>query len=407
MAVRAPQLEHALRAFTLGAFAYLLRELDDAGEALPFAFEEHVGRDGPALYEYRPLVRDFVEARAARLRGRDDATIALEELHRERAAAIYARAHAGREPSEDDALFRTVLVDLLVRVAEACGGFDWDDAAFERCYADLEHSLFGESRTYAAVAPLVGLTTGIQRELGPGIRVRAAVDDELSRHWPEARGLLPQGFGHEADRYCVLELRSALGPDEEPPDAPAEIADAVSAIRLATAAPLAAGPVLFETLDGRPYGIRPVLPIAATQPPGEPTRLDEFRAALATELLVRLVLADADTTLAEALDRWELSLFQHEPFRSEQLRGALSALFGATWALRVAVLLEAEADRRESLHGRLEALCEGAEADVAAREAVRRALVEVLREDDRRALTTRLDRTLLGLEQPGGLRAAS
>ena len=153
--------------------------------------------------------------------------------------------------------------------------------------------------------------------------------------------------------------------------------------------------------------IRPVLPIAATQPPGEPTRLDEFRAALATELLVRLVLADADTTLAEALDRWELSLFQHEPFRSEQLRGALSALFGATWALRVAVLLEAEADRRESLHGRLEALCEGAEADVAAREAVRRALVQVLREDDRRALTTRLDRTLLGLEQPGGLRAAS
>ena len=98
--MRAPQLHHALRAFTLGAFAYLLRELDDAGEALPFAFEEHLGRDRPALYEYRPLVRDFVESRAARLRGRDDATIALEELHRERAAGIYARAHAGREPSE-------------------------------------------------------------------------------------------------------------------------------------------------------------------------------------------------------------------------------------------------------------------------------------------------------------------
>ena len=268
MGVRAPQLHHALRAFTLGAFAYLLRELDDAGESLPFAFEEHGGDKGPALYEYRPLVRDFVEARASRLRGRDDATIALEELHRERAAAIYARAHAGPEPTEDDALFRTVLVDLLVRVAEACGGFDWDDDAFDRCYAELEQSLFGESRAYAAVAPLVGLTTGIQRELGPGIRVRAAADGELARHWPEARGLLPKGFGREADRYCVLELRSALAPDEEVPDAPAEVADAVSALRLATAAPLAAGPVLFETLDGRPYGIRPVLPIAATQPPG-------------------------------------------------------------------------------------------------------------------------------------------
>src|SRR5262245_25493720 len=407
MAVRAPQLHHALRAFTLGAFAYLLRELDDAGEALPFAFEEHVVRDGPALYEYRPLVRDFVESRASRLRGRDDATIALEELHRERAAAIYARAHAGRRPSEDDALFRTVLVDLLVRVAEACGGFDWDDEVFERCYAELEHSLFGESRTYAAVAPLIGLTTGIQRELAPGVRVRAAADGELSKHWPETRGLLPQGFGREADRYCVLELRSALGPEEEVPDAPAEIADAVSAIRLATAAPLAAGPVLFETLDGRPYGIRPVLPIAATQPPGEPTRLDEFRAALASELLARLGLADADTTLAEALDRWELSLFQHEPFRSEQLRGALSALFGSTWPLRVAVLLEAEADRREALHRELEALCDGAEAGSTAREAVRRSLVEVLRDGDRPALATRLDRALLGLEAPDRLRAAS
>jgi hypothetical protein len=407
MAVRAPQLHTALRAFTLGAFAYLLRELDDAGEALPFAFEEHGGRDGPALYEYRPLVRDFVEARATRIRGRDDATIALEELHRERAAAIYARAHAGPEPTEDDALFRTVLLDLLVRVAEACGGFDWDDESFDRCYAELESSLFGESRAYAAVAPLVGLTTGIQRELGPGIRVRAAADGELARHWPEARGLLPQGFGREADRYCVLELRSALGSEEEVPDAPSEIADTVSALRLATAAPLAAGPVLFETLDGRPYGIRPVLPIAATQPPGEPSRLDEFRTVLAAELLVRLTLADADTTLAEALDRWELSLFQHEPFRSEQLRGALSALFGSTWPLRVAVLLEDEPERREALYRDLELLDTGNEAGTTAREAVRRSLVVVLRDEDRSALATRLDRALLGLEAPGSLRAVS
>ena len=407
MAVRAPHLHHALRGFTLGAFAYLLRELDEAGEALPFAFEEHGGRDGPALYEYRPLVRDFIEARAGRLRGRDDATIALEELRREPAAAIYARAHAGGEPAQDDAMFRTVLLDLLVRVAEACGGFDWDDESFDRAYSELERSLFGERRTYAAVAPLVGVVTGVQRELGEGIRVRAAADGELSRHWPEARALLPSGFGREPDRYCVLEIRSALGPDEEAPDTPAEIADAVSAIRLATAAPLAAGPVLFETLDGRPFGIRPVLPIAATQPPGEPTRLDDFRGQLAAELLVRLVLADADTHLAEALDRWELSLFQHEPFRSEQLRSALAALLGATWALRTTVLLEAEPEKRESLHRNLSALADGAEATSPAATAVRRALVEVLRDGDRPGLVQRLDHLLLGLGAPGRLRAAS
>jgi hypothetical protein len=191
------------------------------------------------------------------------------------------------------------------------------------------------------------------------------------------------------------------------PDAPAEIADAVSAIRLATAAPLAAGPVLFETLDGRPYGIRPVLPIAATQPPGEPTRLDEFRGPLAAELLVRLGLADADTHLAEALDRWELSLFQHEPFRSEQLRASLAALLGGTWPLRASVLLEEDGDTREALYRDLAALADGAEATSPAGTAVRRALAEVLRDGDRVGLVARLDRMLLGLSPPGRLRAAS
>jgi hypothetical protein len=408
VAPRSPQLHHALRAFTLGAFAYLLRELDEAGESLPFAFEEHEARGRPALYEYRPLVRDFVEARSPRLRGRDDAAIALEELGREPAAAIYARAHAGRDPSQDDALFRTVLVDLLIRVAEACGGFDWDDESFDRAYGELERSLFGERRSYTAVAPLVGISTGPQRELGTSIRIRAAADGELSRHWPEAKGLLPSGFGREPDRYCVVELRAALGVGEDVPDAPAEIADTVSAIRLATAAPLAAGPVLFETLDGRPFGIRPVLPIAATAPPGEPTRLDEFRAPLAAELLVRLSLADVDVSLAEALDRWELSLFQHEPFRSEQFRAALDALLGTTWPLRSAMLVESEPERREALYRDLASLASGEHVATApAADAVRRSLVEVLREGDRSALVARLDRALLGLGAPGKLRVAS
>jgi hypothetical protein len=397
MAPRSPQLHHALRAFTLGAFAYLLRELDDAGEGLPFAFEEHDRRDGPTLYEYRPLVRAFVEDRAERLRGRDDALIALEELSREPAAAIYARAHAGRDPSEGEALFRTVLLDVLIRVAEACGGFDWDDESFDRAYDELERSLFGERRAYVAVAPLVGITAGLQRVLSEGIRVRPVADAELARHWPESKGLLPPGFGREADRYCVVEFRVGLDAGEDVPDAPAEIADVVSAIRLATAAPLAAGPVLFETLDGRPYGIRPVLPIAATQPPGEPTKLDEFRGSLAAELLVRLGLVDTDTNLAEALDRWELSLFQHEPFRSEQLRASLEAALGTTWPLRASILLESEPDHRAELHGALALLAGGDAATPAAASAVRRALVEVLRAGDRPALVADLDRELLGL----------
>jgi len=405
VAVRAPHLQHALRSFVLGAFAYLLRELED-GADLPVAFVEHEQRGGPALYEYRPLVRAYVEDRAARLRSRDDAAIALEELSREPAAGIFARAHAGPKPSEEEALFRTVLLGLLVSTAEACGGFDWDDDSFDRAYAELERSLYGERRTYAAIAPLVGITASTQVELAPGLRMRAVADGELARHWPEASSLAPPDFGREADRYCVLELRSALAGAEDPPDAPAEIADAVTAIRLATAAPLSAGPVLFETLDGRPFGIRPVLPIAATQPPGEATRLDSFRAGLAAELLGRLGLADADTALAEALDRWELSLFQNDPFRSEQLRSAFHALLGETWPLRGAVLLETDPQKRSALHAGLAGLAGGDEAPAEVADAARRVLVETLRHGDRRALLRELDEALLGVRERQPLRVA-
>jgi hypothetical protein len=112
--------------------------------------------------------------------------------------------------------------------------------------------------------------------------------------------LLPARFGREPDRLCVLELERELPCGAaDPPDAPGELADAVTALRLATAAPVAAGPVLFERLDWRPYGIRPVLPIAATAPPGEPTRLDPFRATVAAQLRP-LLAADSDDELRVA-----------------------------------------------------------------------------------------------------------
>jgi hypothetical protein len=395
VSIRAPHLFTSLRCFCLGAFRALLLELDDGAE-LPFAFEEHASRGRPSLYEYRPLVRAFVEPRASSLRRRDDALIALDHLGREPAAAIFARAHAGARSDEDDALFQSILLPLLVATAEACGGFDWDDDAFGRAYGELETSLFGWDHAYAAVAPLVGLTTGgAQIDLGDGIRVRTAAAGELSRLWPEANGLLPADFGREPDRLCVLELERALDPGAtEPPDAPGELADAVTAIRLAAAAPVAAGPVLFERLDWRPYGIRPAVPIAATQPAGEPTRLDAYRGAIAADLRARLVLADDDPELAEALDRWELSLFQDGPFRVEQLREALAALLAGPdglWAaaVRGAVLLGENPRDRAGLHVSL--------SGDPAPDPVRRALVETLLHGDRAGLVAALDETILGL----------
>ena len=263
------------------------------------------------------------------------------------------------------------------------------------------------------MAPLVGISVGTQIELGDGLRVRVAAAGELARLWPEATGLLPQDFGREVDRLCVLELERALAPgSSEAPDAPGELADAVTALRLATAGPIAAGPVLFERLDWRPYGIRPVLPIAATQPGGEPTRLDSFRGRLAADLRTRLVAADADPELGEALDRWELSLFQAEPFRSEQLRESLAALLGGTdglWAaaMRASVLLGESGRDRAALLQSLRGLVAGEGAGPSAEEAVRRGLVEALSHGDRSTLVESLDEALLGLRpRPAGFYAA-
>jgi hypothetical protein len=405
---RAPNLYRALQSFALGAFRFLASELESGAE-LPFAFEEHASPGRPALYEYRPLVRGHVESRDWRVYALEDTKLALEELRREPAAAIFSRAHAGADASDEEALFRSVLLPLLVEAAEACGGFDWDDAAFDRAYVGLERSLFGSGHAYGAVAPLVGVSVTTQVELGGGMRVRAVATGELAAHWPEAGGLLPQDFGREPDRLCVLELERSLPHGAtEPPDAPGELADAVTALRLATSASIAAGPVLFERLDWRPFGVRPVLPIAATQPVGEATRLDQFRGGLARDLYARLTVADEDPELGDALDRYELALFQAEPFRTEQLRESLASLLGGgegAWAaaLRAAVLLGESARARAQILDALRGLAsDGAAAGLAA-DAVRRALVEVVMHGDRLALIRAVDESLVGVRaRPAG-----
>lgn len=406
--IRAPHLHQALRAFCLAAFAVAFRELDEGGD-LPFAFEEHHGRGRPTLYEYRPLVRPFLEARAERLAALVDAQTALAELEREPAAAIFAQAHTSGRPSSREALLRSVLLPLLEETAEACGGFDWSDEAFERAYGRLETSLFGTQRVYGAIAPVVGMSAGGLLDLGAGLRIRHVATGELAAHWPQARGLLPEGFEREPDRLCVLELEQGLpaGEAAAPPDAPGELADAVTALRLASAGPIAAGPVLFERLDWRPYGIRPVLPIAATVPPGEPVRIDPVTAERASRLRERLTLADADRDLGEALDRWELALFQDDPFASEQLRGSLSAALGGgeglfAASLRAAALLGETPRERADVLERLRLLASGDAASVTA-DLVRRTLVQVLEDGDRAKLVGALDESLLGLRpKPAG-----
>src|SRR5690349_25165910 len=92
--MRAPHLYETLRRFCLGAFAVFTRELED-GADLPFAFEEHGTYGRPTLYEYRPLVRGFLEARTERLFPRVDGQDAVADLVREPAARVFPRAPPG------------------------------------------------------------------------------------------------------------------------------------------------------------------------------------------------------------------------------------------------------------------------------------------------------------------------
>ena len=58
-----------------------------------------------------------------------------------------------RSRLQDEALFRTVLLGLVISTAEACGGFDWDDIAFDRVYAELEALALREPAARIRLSP--------------------------------------------------------------------------------------------------------------------------------------------------------------------------------------------------------------------------------------------------------------
>src|SRR5262249_42365493 len=143
----------------------------------------------------------------------------------------------------------------------------------------------------------------------------------------------------------------------------------------------------------------------------EASRLDPWRGRLASELLGRLDQVE-DSELGEAIERWELSLFEDEPLRSERLREALTALLGGAeglWAatMRAAVLLGRNERGRAGLIASLRALARGDHAGEKVSDPLRRAIVESLLHEDRERMRDSLDDALLGLRaRPVGYFAA-
>ena len=133
--------------------------------------------------------------------------------------------------------------------------------------------------------------------------------------------------------------------------------------------------------------------VGTTSGPGPTKRLPTDHASVAVQLRPKLALADDDTGLGDALDRWELALFQDDPFRAEQLRQALGSALGdgdGTWAagMRAAALLGESPQERSDLVERFR------EPTL---DLLRRMLVAVLLHGDRPKLLRELDDTLLGV----------
>ena len=120
----------------------------------------------------------------------------------------------------------------------------------------------------------------------------------------------------------------------------------------------------------------------------------------------------------EALDRWELSLFQGDQLRAESLRAVLERALGAgdgafAAALRAAVLLGDSGRTRRDLLAELRNHLSGSgEVDIErVADVARRVLVELLLHGERAALIGSLDDSLLGARlgssvAPGGRVAA-
>ena len=403
--LRAPHLYESLRAFCLAAFAA------ERGAQVPFAFEEHATRDGPSLYEYRPLVRGFVEEQAPTLRRLPDARNAIDDLTpRAGGGDLRARARRARATTDDDALFRSILLPMLTWTAERCGGFDWHDEAFDAAYADLERTLFGTARTYVALAPLVGLSAGTDVELGGGITLRPVVAGEISQLWPEARGLMPPEFGRDVDRLLVLELAPRARRGRGRAARRRRRARRRGHARCGSRPP-ARSPPARSSSSGSTSGR-----CASRRCCRSPRRSRAARRRGSTRSARRLA--------ADLRERLDARRRRPRARRGARPLGALALLRGAVPLGAGARGARLPARRRTAARGRprcaprccsprrrrsaasCSTRCAPSGSDRDARDAVRRALVETLLHGNRAELVEALDETLLGLRPRPAVRAA-
>ena len=345
---RRPEARRALAHYVVAAFS-LLAASQEAGDEVPFAVD-HVSRGrGPVLYEYRRLYGSYIEAHHEQIVDLADHRLALDVLGRDAAVLAWATEGAGRQHSATTAIESTILLPVLVGVAERAGGFEPDDIAIDAVISELEQSVAARHTTYTAFVPLVGLRIEAKEpiDLGAGVSVRTATIAELAVRWPESQGLLPEGFGERADRCAILDLLATVPRTGESigPDAARACIRAVRALRLACGGGVGSGPVLLERVDFGPRAAR-ALPVAASPIMAEPAVLDSPRAGVARSLVIALAEAEVagSKLVSSILPRYDdATSALAEDERTALLLSVLDALLAPSGEGRFAAIMRAAA----------------------------------------------------------------
>ena len=330
-------LHDALRNFALEAAALLVDD-ERAGAELEFEVEDESGGRGPALYRYRALTHEFIEARWDRLRELPSRAAAADALGT--GAAAYLRVNglpgAQAEPA---------LQAMLERLYEDATNFGFPEERFERVYREVEGTLFRDALRTTVLAPLHGLELEVPRaDLGGGLSLARAETVDAP---PEA---LPwQGL---PGALCVLERYAA--PDDRAPDAEAveRFESLVTALRL-----WRTGAVSLGALGWRRAGEGRWQPLALRgggTPRGEPVIVPDGEAAALRDFMEVVAQAPRTGTIGWALRRFEMGCSRR--VQADALSDyllALRALLDATseaglasLPLRLAALCAEEGERR-------------------------------------------------------------
>ncbi len=375
--IRNAGLFSALRRFVLAAFELLAADRD-AGADISFSVEAHKqlkeGDERRPFYEYRPMTERFVLDRLERIWELTEADDAAWTVASDPACATFLRAGRSDATIELQLVARAELLEpLLVAMAEATPDFELDEAALLEHYQRFESTLYSTARRYVAVAPMWGVKLPYgDLELAPGVTIRHVDPEWFRMEWPEAAQLDWGEQAHDGLPSIVLQLERQVQEDDDETaiDPLRAIVDVTSAIRALTGGSVTAGPLVLERFDWRALAPKPVPAIAARRAGQLPSKIDATVAAQLPKAVRRLA-ADPDSTLARALERFQLAATAQGMASLRAVFDMLVEIYASerevgSAALRMAVVLGAGSPERRAFIDAMQHAASAIRAGVAA-----------------------------------------